>query len=139
MNGYRQNSITTRCWSVKRLITQVTRHLSQIVSSEIMSTSRIKDNNKKVNTLHHLTSSILLTKRDRTKRFLSKLDHFTNQKFQVTIKKIIKKVKSLFSLKDTTLTQHAKFTKERNNLWWDIYWWNHWECWHFMERAWGHT
>ena len=34
------------------------------------------------------------------KRFLSKFHQFTNQKFQVTIKWISKKVKSLFSLKD---------------------------------------
>ena len=34
------------------------------------------------------------------KQFLSKLHQFTNQKFQVAIKWIAKKVKSLFSLKD---------------------------------------
>ena len=34
------------------------------------------------------------------KRFLSKFYQFTNQKFQLTIKWISKKVKSLFSLKD---------------------------------------
>ena len=33
---------------------QVTRHLSQMVSSEIMSISRIKENNKKIDTLYHL-------------------------------------------------------------------------------------
>ena len=34
------------------------------------------------------------------KRFLSQFHQFTNQKFEVTIKWIIKKIKSLFSLKD---------------------------------------
>ena len=51
--------------------------------------------------------------KDVTKRFLSKFHQFTNQKFQVTIKRITKKVKSLFSWKDKTLTQRAKFIKER--------------------------
>ena len=37
------------------------------------------------------------------KRFLSKFHQFTNQKFQVTIKWITKKVKSLFSLKYNNL------------------------------------
>ena len=38
--------------------------------------------------------------KDVAKRFLSKFHQFTNQKFQVTIKRITKKVKSLFSWKD---------------------------------------
>ena len=69
------------------------------------------------------------------KRFLSRFHQFTNQKFQVTIKWIIKKVKSLFSLKDKNTYPACQIYKG----WWDIYWWNHSECWHSMEWAWGHT
>ena len=106
------------------LTTQVTRHLSQIVSPVTMSISKMKDISKKMSTLYHLIffeiakESILVEfpyypKNELVaKRFFSKFHQLTNQKFQVTIKWITKKVKSLFSLKDT-ITQLVKYIKER--------------------------
>ena len=46
------------------------------------------------------------------KRFLSKFHQFTNQKFQVTIKWITKKVKSLFTLKDKNPYPTCQIYKE---------------------------
>ena len=72
-----------------------------------MSIGRIKDKNKKINTLYHLTKESILVvfpycpqNELAAKRFLSKFHQFTNQKFQMTIKWITKKVKSLLLLKD---------------------------------------
>ena len=109
---YRQTSITKRYRSVKSLKTQVTRHLSQIVSSEILNISRIKKQQQEdeyiipPNFFEIAKESILVEfpywpqNELVAKQFLSKFHQFTNQKFQVTIKWITKKVKSLFSLKD---------------------------------------
>ena len=99
------------------MITQVTCQILQTVSSEIMSISRIKDNNKKMKnkkttTLYHLFL-LKITKESIfvelpycpqnelvVKWFLPKIYQITNQNFQATIKCITKKAKRLFSLKD---------------------------------------
>ena len=86
-------------------------HLTNSVS-EIMSISRIKENNKKMNTLYHLflfkiTKESIFAELPYcpqnelvARRFLPKFYQITNQNFQATIKWITKKAKSLFSLKD---------------------------------------
>ena len=106
------------------MITQVTRHLLQIVSLLIMRISRIKDNNKKIKTLYHLIfyeiekESILVEfpycpqNELVAKRFLSKFHEFTSQKFQVTITWSLRKLKICFLWKIGTLTQHARFINE---------------------------
>ena len=54
LNVYRQASTTSKCSFLKNLITHASHNFSQIVSSETMSISKIKDKIKKMSTLCHL-------------------------------------------------------------------------------------
>ena len=94
----------------KNLITQVTPHLSRLVSSKTISKTRIKHKTKKMSTPCHLVLlkfwynqyclefPYCLQIELLTNWFLTKFHQFTDQKFPVT--GITKNVKILFSLKD---------------------------------------
>ena len=107
----RVESISSEVNNEKLLIRQKFENAtSYILPSETMSISRIKGKTKKMGTLYLLTFLKLRKVLVEfpycpqtelvAKRFLSKFHQFTNQKFQVTVKWITKKVKNLLSLKD---------------------------------------
>ena len=97
------------------MITKVTCHFSQIISSDIMNISRIENNKRKMNTYNHLFFSFVNCERI--------CKSFPKLSCQSSITSPIKglkwlltgsqrKLKVCFLWKIKTLTQHAKFIKK---------------------------
>ena len=112
------------------MITQVIHHLSQIVSSEIISITRMNDNNKKMNTSYHhfffFFFFLKLWKNQYWWRFhinhrMSSLLNDSCQSsvnspiksFKWPLSRSLRNLKVCFLWKIKTLTQRAKFIKER--------------------------